>query len=520
MRWRTSSLEEGAPGVVTADRESHDAMPPDAAPRSPRPRRRRGTRRGRPSRIPARASATCARLRDARDRPLAPSPTVDWDGVFRAPPRAARDRAAAAGRPAVGRAGRARTRGPRHRARHGVRHRPARDHPHLPRGDRGAGGAGGIASALDVGTGSGILAAALARLGVPHVVALDVDAAVLPLARAMLDRIGAAHVRLFAGTARPCAPASTWWSRTSSPTRSSPKRRARRGRGAGRAARALGVARRSGRARRRRLSRLARRGRARRRRLAYARASSEPSAAAVRPGARPGRRTHPDHRRELRHLHTLRLGAGRGAASFRRRRRRARGRARARRRTRRRAGASSRAATAARVAARAGPGPRAAEGQQDGLGDREGDRARRAPHRAGRDARARSGAATTASAGDGSRSRPPSSRAARSVPAVDAPRRPRRVGGAPWPGLRLVAVGGRAERPLGRPGPAAATSVVASSARRAGSPTTRWPPRARRLHDRSRSAPRMLRAETAAIVAAALCQHRWGDGCPRLVRLG
>ena len=34
---------------------------------------------------------------------------------------------------------------------------------------------GGVASALDVGTGSGILAAALARLGVPRVVALDVD---------------------------------------------------------------------------------------------------------------------------------------------------------------------------------------------------------------------------------------------------------------------------------------------------------------------------------------------------------
>ena len=59
---------------------------------------------------------------------------------------------------------------------------------------------GGIRTALDVGTGSGILAAALARLGVPRVVALDADTAVLPLARAMLARNGAAHVRVFAGT--------------------------------------------------------------------------------------------------------------------------------------------------------------------------------------------------------------------------------------------------------------------------------------------------------------------------------
>jgi len=61
--------------------------------------------------------------------------------------------------------------------------------------------AGGVASALDVGTGSGILAAALARLGVPHVVAFDVDPAVLPLARALLDQNGATRVRLFGGVA-------------------------------------------------------------------------------------------------------------------------------------------------------------------------------------------------------------------------------------------------------------------------------------------------------------------------------
>lgn len=63
-------------------------------------------------------------------------------------------------------------------------------------------GAGGVRSALDVGTGSGVLAAALVRLGVPAVVAVDVDPAVLPIARATLDTNGAAAaVRLAAATA-------------------------------------------------------------------------------------------------------------------------------------------------------------------------------------------------------------------------------------------------------------------------------------------------------------------------------
>jgi ribosomal protein L11 methyltransferase len=57
-----------------------------------------------------------------------------------------------------------------------------------------------VASALDVGTGSGVLAAALARLGVPRVVALDNDPAVLPLARTNLDRNEARSVALLAGT--------------------------------------------------------------------------------------------------------------------------------------------------------------------------------------------------------------------------------------------------------------------------------------------------------------------------------
>jgi ribosomal protein L11 methyltransferase len=60
--------------------------------------------------------------------------------------------------------------------------------------------AGNVATALDVGTGSGLLAMALARLGVARVVALDVDAAVLPIARANLGDGGG--VRLLAGTVR------------------------------------------------------------------------------------------------------------------------------------------------------------------------------------------------------------------------------------------------------------------------------------------------------------------------------
>src|SRR5206468_1835964 len=52
---------------------------------------------------------------------------------------------------------------------------------------------------LDVGTGSGVLALALARLGVERVVALDTDPAVVPLARANLARNGAARLALLAG---------------------------------------------------------------------------------------------------------------------------------------------------------------------------------------------------------------------------------------------------------------------------------------------------------------------------------
>jgi ribosomal protein L11 methyltransferase len=59
---------------------------------------------------------------------------------------------------------------------------------------------GSVRSGLDVGTGSGILALALARLGVDRVVALDTDPAVLPVARANLARNGAARVAVVGGS--------------------------------------------------------------------------------------------------------------------------------------------------------------------------------------------------------------------------------------------------------------------------------------------------------------------------------
>jgi ribosomal protein L11 methyltransferase len=56
-----------------------------------------------------------------------------------------------------------------------------------------------IRSVLDVGTGTGILAAAAARLGVGRVVAIDVDPTALPVARHTLVRNGASGVQLVAG---------------------------------------------------------------------------------------------------------------------------------------------------------------------------------------------------------------------------------------------------------------------------------------------------------------------------------
>jgi ribosomal protein L11 methyltransferase len=56
-----------------------------------------------------------------------------------------------------------------------------------------------LQSVLDVGTGTGILAAAAARLGVPRVVGIDIDPGALPVARATLVRNRVTHVSLVAG---------------------------------------------------------------------------------------------------------------------------------------------------------------------------------------------------------------------------------------------------------------------------------------------------------------------------------
>jgi ribosomal protein L11 methyltransferase len=56
-----------------------------------------------------------------------------------------------------------------------------------------------LESVLDVGTGTGILAAAAARFGVPRVVAIDLDPSALPVARATFARNHVARVALIAG---------------------------------------------------------------------------------------------------------------------------------------------------------------------------------------------------------------------------------------------------------------------------------------------------------------------------------
>jgi len=61
--------------------------------------------------------------------------------------------------------------------------------------------AAGLRTGLDVGTGSGVLAVAMRRLGLEPVVATDIDPAVLPIARTTCATNGAGDVHLLAGGA-------------------------------------------------------------------------------------------------------------------------------------------------------------------------------------------------------------------------------------------------------------------------------------------------------------------------------
>ena len=101
-----------------------------------------------------------------------------------------------------------------------------------------------------------------------------------------------------------------------------------------------------------------------------------------------------------------------------------------------------------------------------------------------------------------------------SVPAIDAPLPLPELVRAPWPGLRLIAWEGERDVPLTALPPSlppSAEAVVILVGPEGGFAADEVA--AARAHGfRSvRLAPRVLRAETAAIAAAALCQHRWGD---------
>ena len=97
-----------------------------------------------------------------------------------------------------------------------------------------------------------------------------------------------------------------------------------------------------------------------------------------------------------------------------------------------------------------------------------------------------------------------------SVPAVDDPIPLADLVRAPWTGLRLIAWEDEHEQPLTNL-PATAVAVVILVGPEGG--FAREEVADARAHGFASItlAPRILRAETAAIAAAVLCQHRWGD---------
>jgi 16S rRNA (uracil1498-N3)-methyltransferase len=97
-----------------------------------------------------------------------------------------------------------------------------------------------------------------------------------------------------------------------------------------------------------------------------------------------------------------------------------------------------------------------------------------------------------------------------SVPAVDDPIPLADLVRAPWTGLRLIAWEDEHERPLTNL-PATTVAVVILVGPEGGFAGEEVADARAHGFASITLAPRILRAETAAIVAAVLCQHRWGD---------
>jgi 16S rRNA (uracil1498-N3)-methyltransferase len=97
------------------------------------------------------------------------------------------------------------------------------------------------------------------------------------------------------------------------------------------------------------------------------------------------------------------------------------------------------------------------------------------------------------------------------VPAIDPPRPFAELIRAPWPGLRVLAWEGEETADF-RALPTAAQAAIAVVGPEGGFADAEIAEARAHGFVTVRLSPRVLRAETAALVAAALCQHRWGDG--------
>jgi 16S rRNA (uracil1498-N3)-methyltransferase len=97
------------------------------------------------------------------------------------------------------------------------------------------------------------------------------------------------------------------------------------------------------------------------------------------------------------------------------------------------------------------------------------------------------------------------------LPTIDPPTPLDALLQAPWPGLRLLAWEGERGRGLADL-PATAAAVVIAVGPEGGFDDAEVDDAHAHGFETVRLAGRVLRAETAAVVAAALCQHRWGDG--------